>query len=147
MVHPPASLPLAALAVTPGNKSSGSWDSIHVFEAFDRARTSHYKLTSTVILSLGSSGDADPALGSMDLSGNLVRQVEQDHPVDDDTSHIVNVGKMVEDNELKMRNLLQEVYFGKARDIVGDLRSLPPLSQAQKDRDTQRQMLSDMGSR
>ena len=147
MVHPPASLPLAALAVTPGNKSSGSWDSIHVFAAFDRARTSHYKLTSTVILSLGSSGDADPALGSMDLSGNLVRQVEQDHPVDDDTSHIVNVGKMVEDNELKMRNLLQEVYFGKAKDIVGDLRSLPPLSQAQKDRDTQRQMLSDMGSR
>ncbi|KAK8162717.1 F-actin-capping protein subunit beta [Phyllosticta citrichinensis] len=131
-------------AVDPGNKSNGSWDSIHVFEAFDRARTSHYKLTSTVILSLGS---ADEALGSMDLSGNLVRQVEQDHPVDDDTSHIVNVGKMVEDNELKMRNLLQEVYFGKAKDIVGDLRSLPPLSQASRDRETQRQMLSDMGSR
>lgn len=26
-------------------------------------------------------------------------------------SHIVNVGKLVEDMELKMRNLLQEVYF------------------------------------
>jgi hypothetical protein len=29
-------------------------------------------------------------------------------------SHIVNVGKLVEDMELKMRNLLQEVYFSSA---------------------------------
>ena len=77
----------------------------------------------------------------MDLSGNMTRQVEQDMPVQDDGSHIVNVGKLVEDMELKMRNLLrtswcfpsyaagrtdwtvEEVYFGKAKDIVGDLRS------------------------
>jgi len=43
--------------------------------------------------------------------------------VEDDTSHVANIGKMVEDMELKMRNLLQEVYFGKAKDVVGDLRS------------------------
>jgi hypothetical protein len=44
--------------------------------------------------------------------------------VEDDTSHVANIGKMVEDMELKMRNLLQEVYFGKAKDVVGDLRSM-----------------------
>lgn len=66
---------------------------------------SHYKLTSTVILNLGTDTDV---LGSMDLSGNMVRQVEQDLPVEDDNSHVVNIGKMVEDMELKMRNLLRE---------------------------------------
>ena len=43
----------------------------------------------------------------MDLSGNMTRQIEQDMPVTDDSSHIVNVGKLVEDMELKMRNLLR----------------------------------------
>jgi capping protein beta len=130
------------MAATPKGKSEGGWDSIHVFEAIDRARTAHYKLTSTVILHLGTSSES---LGEMDLSGNMTRQIEQDMPVVDDSSHIVNVGRLVEDMELKMRNLLrmfgascivycrlgfanietEEVYFGKAKDVVGDLRSIP----------------------
>jgi capping protein (actin filament) muscle Z-line, beta len=77
--------------VSPAAKSNGGWDSIHVFEALDRARTAHYKLTSTVILNLGTSTDS---LGSMDLSGNMVRQVEQDMPVEDDGSHVANIGKV-----------------------------------------------------
>ena len=89
---------------TPTGKSAGGWDSIHVFESIDRARTSHYKLTSTVILRLSTGSDA---LGDMDLSGNMTRQIEQDMPVTDDSSHIVNVGRLVEDMELKMRNLLR----------------------------------------
>jgi len=131
-------------AVSPTSKSSGSWDSIHVFEAQDRTRTSHYKLTSTVILNLGTETDA---LGSMDLSGNMVRQVEQDMSVEDDSSHVINIGKLVEDMELKMRNLLQEVYFGKAKDVVGDLRSIQPLSEAERDKATHQQMISSMSSR
>ena len=92
------------LAATPTGKSEGGWDSIHVFESIDRSRTAHYKLTSTVILRLSTANDA---LGDMDLSGNMTRQIEQDMPVTDDSSHIVNVGKLVEDMELKMRNLLR----------------------------------------
>ena len=75
-----------------------------MFESIDRARTAHYKLTSTVILHLGTSNES---LGEMDLSGNMTRQIEQDMPVEDDNSHIVNIGKLVEDMELKMRNLLR----------------------------------------
>ena len=89
---------------TPPGKNEGGWDSIHVFEAIDRVRASHYKLTSTVILRLGTRSEA---LGEMDLSGNMTRQIEQDMPVQDDTSHVVNVGRLVEDMELKMRNLLR----------------------------------------
>ena len=134
-------MPLILAGVTPGSKSSGEWDSIHVFEATDRARMSHYKLTSTVILHLANETEV---LGEMDLSGNMTRQVEVDLPVESDASHVANVGRLVEDMELKMRNLLrmlfpspfiltgmganirectEEVYFGKAKDVVGELRS------------------------
>jgi len=82
--------------------------------------TSHYKFTSTVLLDLAREEDS---LGEMNLSGNMTRQVEADMQVENDQSHVVNIGRLVEDMELKMRNLLQEVYFGKAKDVVGDLRS------------------------
>lgn len=135
------------LAAPPGGSSSGVWDSIHVFEAIERGRTTHYKLTSTVILSLatGSEGsNASSSLGELDLSGNMTRQVEQDLPVDTDESHIANVGRLVEDMELKMRNLLQEVYFGKARDVVGDLRSVNSLSEGAREREAQREIIGSM---
>lgn len=92
--------------MAPSSKQNGSWDSIHVFEAQDRARRAHYKLTSTVILNLGTDSES---LGNMDLSGNMVRQVEVDMPVDDESSHVANIGRMVEDMELKMRNLLRKL--------------------------------------
>ena len=117
------------------------WDSIHVFEAIERGRQTHYQLTSTVILSLATSTGE---LGDMDLSGNMTRQVEQDLAVDGDESHIANIGKLVEDMELKMRNLLQEVYFGKAKDVVGDLRAVGSLSEAGRDRETQREIIGGM---
>jgi len=104
-----------------GGGNGGQWDSIHVFECAERARTSHYKLTSTVILHLGRE---DETLGEMSLAGNMTRQVEADLAVEGgDGGHVVNIGRLVEDMEIKMRNLLQEVYFGKAKDVVGDLRS------------------------
>jgi capping protein beta len=79
-------------SVSPSSKTSGSWDSIHVFEAIEKnARRSHYKLTSTVILNLG---DSKPELGSMDLSGNMVRQVEQDLSVEGDEGHVANIGRV-----------------------------------------------------
>lgn len=121
--------------------TSGVWDSIHVFEASERGRTSNYRLTSTVILSLATKG---ASLGEVDLSGNMTRQVEQDLPVENDESHIANIGRLVEDMELKMRNLLQEVYFGKAKDVVGDLRSIGSLSEGQRDRETQRELIGSM---
>lgn len=91
-------------AIEPQPKTESTWDSIHVFEAIDHGRSTHYKLTSTVILQLAT---ASEALGTMDLSGNLTRQVETDMLAEDDAAHVANVGKMVEDMELKMRNLLR----------------------------------------
>lgn len=88
--------------------ASGAWDSIHVLEVAERGRTAKYKLTSTVILNLGTKGDA---LGSLDLAGNMTRQVEADMSVEADETHVANIGKLVEDMELKMRNLLRKSHI------------------------------------
>ncbi len=111
----------------------------------------------------------------------MTRQVEADMIVEDDASHVANIGRLVEDMELKMRNLLreptvlflcfvpckaltraEEVYFGKAKDVVGDLRSeqlpsnasesasqlthagLPSLTEASKDKASHRDMIRSM---
>jgi capping protein (actin filament) muscle Z-line, beta len=44
----------------------------------------------------------------MNLSGNMTRQVESDLAVEIDVSHVANIGRLVEDMELKMRNLLRK---------------------------------------
>ncbi|PPQ91721.1 hypothetical protein CVT25_012862 [Psilocybe cyanescens] len=135
---------------------SGSWDSIHVFETVERGRQAHYKLTSTVMLHLitrkGSESDSKvPADkkgtenwkrdGEVSLSGSMTRQTEQDWPLNDASSHISNIGKMIEEMEIKMRNLLQEVYFGKTRDIVYDLRSVDDLEKARRQKELQKELV------
>jgi len=141
---------------------SGSWDSIHVFETAERGRQAHYKLTSTVMLQLvtrrgfesegseedkklrsggGKGADGWKREGEVSLSGSMTRQTEQDWPLQDGSSHITNTGKMIEEMEIKMRNLLQEVYFGKTRDIVYDLRSIDDLEKARRQRELQKELV------
>ncbi|GAB7363826.1 hypothetical protein MBLNU230_g4392t1 [Neophaeotheca triangularis] len=132
-----------------GGGSNGGWDSIHVLEVTEAQakRSAHYKLTSTVILDLGLKSEA---VGGLELAGNLTRQTEQEmqlaglREAEVEQGHVVNIGRMVEDMETRMRNLLQEVYFGKARDVVGDLRSIQPLSEAERDRATHKEVIGKM---
>lgn len=132
-----------------GGGASGGWDSIHVLEVTEAStkRSAHYKLTSTVILDLGLKNEA---VGGLELAGNLTRQTEQEmalqglREAEVEQGHVVNIGRMVEDMETRMRNLLQEVYFGKAKDVVGDLRSIQPLSEAEKDRATHKEVIGKM---
>lgn len=104
----------------------GCWDSIHVLEVNEKSlktsKHAKYKLTSTVMLWLQTQNPT--TTGTMNLGGSLTRQVEQDCAVNEQNPHLVNIGKMIEDQENKMRATLNEVYFGKARQIVGDLRTV-----------------------
>ena len=36
--------------------------------------------------------------------------------------HVSNIGRMVEDMEMKLRTSLETIYFGKTKDIVNELR-------------------------
>eukprot|EP00794_Sanderia_malayensis_P015142 gene15142-16699_t len=107
-------------------KIRGCWDSIHVIEVQERSggRNAHYKITSTAMLWLQTSKEAS---GVMNLGGSLTRQVEADHPVNDANSHIVNMGRMVEELENKIRSTLNDIYFGKTQNIVSSLRSVNSL--------------------
>lgn len=53
-------------------KLKSMWDAIHVLEIQDLGKSAHYKLTSTVMLSMVSSLAEG---GSVDLSGSMTRQV------------------------------------------------------------------------
>ena len=75
--------------------------------------------------------------GTMNLGGSLTRQVEQDCSVSEASPHIANIGRLVEDMENKIRNTLNEIYFGKTRDIVNGLRSVVPLKDANTAKDLQ----------
>jgi len=142
------------MAPTTPQEPAGSWDSIHVFEAAERGRQAHYKLTSTVMLQLTTQSGRDAAAhagerrgpealktgGQTTLSGSMTRQTEQDWPIHDASSHITNTGKMIEEMEIKMRGLLQEVYFGKTRDIVYNLRSVDDLEKARRQKELQKEL-------
>ncbi|CAL8121834.1 unnamed protein product [Orchesella dallaii] len=108
-------------------KIKGCWDSIHVVEVTEKTtgRSAHYKLTSTAMLWLQTNKTAS---GTMNLGGSLTRQMEQDCQLSETQPHIANIGRMVEDMENKIRSTLNDIYFGKTRDIVNGLRSVQPLS-------------------
>eukprot|EP00158_Paraphelidium_tribonemae_P000879 Partr_v1_DN23588_c0_g1_i1_m14163 putative capping protein len=123
-------------------KLKGGWDSIHVLEVQENGRNSHYKLTSTVMLFA-----VTGKVGALNLSGSMTRQTEQELPVeaaDTANSHIANIGRMVEDMEFKMRHSLQEIYFGKTKDIVNDLRSIQNLAEKNKQLKVQRELASKL---
>jgi capping protein beta len=110
------------------NKIKGCWDSIHVVEVQEKSsgKTAHYKLTSTAMLWLQTSKAGS---GTMNLGGSLTRQVESDSAVSEASPHIANIGRMVEDMENKIRNTLNDIYFGKTKDIVNGLRSTVSLAE------------------
>ncbi|GIY77857.1 f-actin-capping protein subunit beta [Caerostris darwini] len=122
-------------------KIKGCWDSIHVVEVQtvllnkkekSSGRSAHYKLTSTVMLWLQTNKSSS---GTMNLGGSLTRQIESDSNVNEANPHIANIGKLVEDMENKIRNTLNEIYFGKTKDIVNGLRSMQSLTEQRQQAD------------
>eukprot|EP00854_Cymbomonas_tetramitiformis_P017677 gene17677-21058_t len=100
-----------------GLLDTGFWDSTHVVEVLIDGDKATYKLTTTVTLALSTK---TKKLGGFSLGGNLSRQSEQTVPIAD--GHIVNIGTMIEEMENKLRNTLDQVYFGKTREVVTALR-------------------------
>jgi len=127
-------------------KIRGCWDSIHVVEVQEKSggRNAHYKLTSTAMLWLQTNKDSS---GMMNLGGSLTRQTETDCSIGESTPHIVNIGRMVEDMENKMRNTLNEIYFGKTMDIVNGLRSVNNLEEKKKQNDLQAELFKNLKAR
>lgn len=127
-------------------KIRGCWDSIHVVEVKEKSggRNATYKLTSTAMLWLQTNKESS---GMMNLGGSLTRQKEMDIALSDANSHIVNIGKMVEEMENKIRNTLDEIYFGKTKHIVNDLRSVNDLGDERKQKSVQAELFKNLKAR
>lgn len=103
-----------------GYLQEGAWDAIHVIEVEpEEEGTARYCLTSTIMLSLTTD---DKSSGRFSLSGSIRRQMNMDFSVAD--GHLCNMGRMIEEMESKLRNSLDQVYFGKTKEMVCTLR--PP---------------------
>uniref|UniRef100_A0AC35U7Z6 F-actin-capping protein subunit beta n=1 Tax=Rhabditophanes sp. KR3021 TaxID=114890 RepID=A0AC35U7Z6_9BILA len=102
----------------------GSWDSIHVIEVTDKIphRQATYKVTSTIILWFETAN----ANNEVKMGGSFTRSHESNLPVsvNDEHTHIANIGRIIEDQENKMRDMLKTVYFSKTRSIVGEMRQV-----------------------
>jgi capping protein beta len=127
-----------------GQPMKGTWDSIHVVDIQDdkKNKAAHYKLTSTVMLYIETQTDQT---GQVSLSGSLTRQAEADYPVNDANPHVSNIGRMVEDMELKLRNTLETIYFGKTKDIANELRQMVSTGVLKQRANIQKQIGSAMG--
>lgn len=75
---------------------------------------------------------------------NLYTQVEQDASISESSPHIANIGRMVEDMENKIRNVLNEIYFGKTKDIVNGLRSNQSLSDQRQQLDMKKILATEL---
>jgi len=128
------------------NKIKGCWDSIHVVEVQEKSsgKNAHYKLTSTAMLWLQTSKAGS---GTMNLGGSLTRQMETDSAVGESSPHIANIGRLVEDMENKIRNTLNDIYFGKTKDIVNGLRSSVSASEQKQRANLSKDLASALESR
>ncbi len=120
------------------------WDAIHVIEVSQKpqSKSASYRVTSTVLLGIGHLDGVK--VGDFGISGSLTRQNEQELQLESFGHHTINLGKLVEDMESKLRNSLQEVYFGKTRDIMNDLRSVSSLEEKKKMLDVQAKVIGNM---
>lgn len=138
------------------NQSDHSnWDSIHVFEVTTSPSSPdsfNYRVTTTIILHLDKTRTDQNS--HMMLSGNLTRQTEKDIAIDMSrpldvifTSHVANLGSLIEDIESQMRNLLETVYFEKTRDIFHQTKNAAIASSAEEaNKDAQAEVIRGLQS-
>lgn len=109
--------------------NQGCWDSIHVFEVAEAPKQAgaaanapqqfEYKLTTTVMVSMKVSNDE---VGDVDLSGSMTQQQSLKADISKDHSHVANMGKMLEDMELSIRNSIESIYIQKTREVINGMR-------------------------
>eukprot|EP00455_Lapot_gusevi_P045653 TRINITY_DN5874_c0_g1_i2.p2 TRINITY_DN5874_c0_g1~~TRINITY_DN5874_c0_g1_i2.p2 ORF type:complete len:176 (-),score=73.73 TRINITY_DN5874_c0_g1_i2:438-965(-) len=105
--------------------NSGFWNSIHVVEATEMEKKGNevkyeYKLTTTVIISMRVQ---NAQLGSIDLSGTMTKQSSCVGKLSGESTHISNIGRMLEEVELAIRNSIEGIYIQKTREVISGMRS------------------------
>jgi capping protein (actin filament) muscle Z-line, beta len=81
-----------------------------------------------------------------ELAGSLTRQTSAESPLattasDAGSSHIRNIGKLIEDVEGKIRSQVVEIYFGKTKDVLGLVRSKESLEGMKNEQNLRRELM------
>ncbi len=108
------------------NVQKGYWNSIHHVDIGSIINgQSKYKLSTTVLVNIDvnvDNGDSDEK-NFITITGALSNEVEQTNPVKISSDHIANIGRMIEDVEIKLRTNLDVLYIQKTREVIDSIRS------------------------
>ncbi|KAL7541410.1 hypothetical protein ACHAXR_010907 [Thalassiosira sp. AJA248-18] len=120
------------------------WNSIHVIDVGGQQQQQQqqgkcqYKLTTTLLLSITPSSDEYdmllPPPKSTNISGSLIRHNVRECSVDNnnsESSHIINIGKFIEDMESEMRSEMDSLYIQKTKTAVETIRKECPGEKSQ----------------
>lgn len=78
----------------------------------------------------------------MSLAGSMSRQQETEAPMG--SGHVVNLGRLIEDTENRMRSTIDSVYFGKTREVVAHLRASDGVMAVERRQSAQTGIVADM---
>mmetsp|Transcript_2775 Transcript_2775/g.4058 ORF Transcript_2775/g.4058 Transcript_2775/m.4058 type:complete len:353 (+) Transcript_2775:94-1152(+) len=110
---------------------SGYWNSIHVVDVNCLSGgKAKYELSTTVLLSLDIDchDDNDNKRQSKGnklnskLGGSLTKQIEKIQPCPNESSHIANIGKIIEEVEIELRSNMDALYIQKTREVLNSIR-------------------------
>jgi capping protein beta len=99
---------------------SGVWETSNLvtinFSTQNGQLNADYKLTTTLVLNLNFKNNI---CGKVTLSGSLTKQINQSGLVKKylDDTHLETVGNMIEDMENNIRNIIEEVYVKKSKEV------------------------------
>lgn len=117
---------------------TNSWNSIHVVDVgkVQKGGKCQYKLTSTLLVSITPPTED---IQSTNISGSLIRHNIRECNVDkeDDSSHIINIGKFIEDVESEMRSEMDSLYVQKTKTVVEMIRKECPMKKTEGQEHTQ----------
>jgi len=105
----------------------GIWDSVHIVEVREPQNTHwvDYKVWSSVLLH-SRTGKADKQAGSeeTELSGYITRTNEDKRKRAGEDSHLLHIGRMIEDVEISIRQGLDVITMAKQREVLNSIRLL-----------------------
>lgn len=100
---------------------SGKWESNNVvnvtFNQIGEKIEVTYKLTTSVVLQMKFD---HKTCGKVSLSGTVSRQMQETHTAKsylNDEFHVTNIGNMIEDCENSLRNIVEEIYVKKSKEV------------------------------
>ena len=110
------------------NCQKGFWNSIHHVDVGPVVNgKSKYSLSTKILVFMdifvdNSEKEMNGVNNSIIISGFLSKDIEKVHTVQNDTDHIANIGRMIEDVEIELRNSLDVLYIQKTREVIDSLR-------------------------